>query len=172
MKKHSFIFIALATLTSVLLTSCGGASSRESVQADFVRFTSQLSDHSYVDWEEFDKISTEQYTADWEESIQQILDSTEFPIEKATALWATLRNAKALVHKESLALRSFLTEDAMGAIDSLETGFDKVFLKIISQEYYMRVFPDCFDEVIPPLLDKMVKKLAEDYTMSSTMAQP
>ena len=74
----------------------------------------------------------------------------------AAEYWLRLMNVKALLHKESLPFRSFKDTRVNEAVDSLEQGFDKVFTRMISQEYYMRVFPDCFDEVIPPLVDRLV----------------
>lgn len=42
-------------------------------------------------------------------------------------------------------------------LDRLEAAFDTVFLRCISEPYYMRLLPDIYDEVIPERLDALAE---------------
>jgi hypothetical protein len=46
-------------------------------------------------------------------------------------------------------------------LDRLEEGFDKAFIDMVSQDYYMRVFDDVFDETVPARIDSLVEILSK-----------
>jgi hypothetical protein len=37
--------------------------------------------------------------------------------------------------------------------------FDTVFVRCVSQEYYMRLIPEMYNEVMKPALDELAEKL-------------
>jgi hypothetical protein len=50
----------------------------------------------------------------------------------------------------------------MKELDAIEQAFDDAFIEMVSQEYYMRVFSDVFDEVFSKRVDDMTRALARE----------
>ena len=40
-----------------------------------------------------------------------------------------------------------------------ESALDSVFVHIVNQEYYMRLFVDCYEEIMPQEIDKCFEEL-------------
>jgi hypothetical protein len=58
-------------------------------------------------------------------------------------------------------VRSVSNRRVRRELDRLEEGFDKVFIDMVSQDYYMRVFEDVFDETVPARIDSLVEILSK-----------
>ena len=144
---HILVVVALA------LTSCNNEAKRE-----FVVSISDYSDYSTVDWSE----QSEQYyppnTADWSEGIgAQIIKG--FPMETASEYWHILQNARTDFHQKSLPVRVGATASTTALLDKTEAMFDTVFVRCVSQEYYMRLFPEMYNEVMKPAITELTQKL-------------
>ena len=87
----------------------------------------------------------------------------DFPIEISTEIWHLLQNARKDFHQKSLPLRVQASNDIIKALDRTEVMFDTVFIKCVSQEYYMRLFPEMYNEVMKPALDELVEKINDDW---------
>lgn len=62
---------------------------------------------------------------------------------------------KAYVHEKGLALRAVASQETVDALNRFEASFDTLFHRCVSQEYYMRLFQDCFNETIPDALEAL-----------------
>ena len=47
-------------------------------------------------------------------------------------------------------------------LDAIEQALDEAFIEMVTQEYYLRVFQDVFDEVLSAKVDDLVTELARD----------
>ena len=77
----------------------------------------------------------------------------------ACGYWHILQNARTDFHQKSLPLRAELSEEAILALDKAESMFDTIFVQCVSQEYYMRLFPEMYNEVMKPAIDELIKEL-------------
>jgi hypothetical protein len=113
--------------------------------------------YATVDWSELDEMYRPN-CADWSEEIEARF-CEGFPREIAASYWHLLQNARTDFHRKSLPLRVGASADAVERIVETEALFDTVFVRCISQEYYMRLLPDIYNEVMPHALDALVKEL-------------
>lgn len=80
-------------------------------------------------------------------------------IEISTEIWHFLQNARTDFHQKSLPLRAKASKNIVVALDNTEAMFDIVFVRCVSQEYYMRLFPEMYNETMKPAIDKLVNEL-------------
>lgn len=148
MKK--LICIAIAILA---LAGCSA-----DVRTEFIKSVSSYSDYSTVDWSELSDKYYRPNTADWPAEVDSLIVE-EFPMEIACGYWHILRNARTDFHQKSLPLRAKASKNIVVALDNTEAMFDTVFVRCVSQEYYMRLFPEMYNETMKPAIDELVKKL-------------
>jgi hypothetical protein len=118
---------------------------------------SQFYDCSLVDWDSFTNLSINQYTSDWGEEINSRIHSSWRGHDAASIYWNRLQSAKIYLHSLSLSLRSICNQRTAKELDAFERSFDEAFVTMVSQEYYLRVFQDVFDETVPVRLDKIAR---------------
>ncbi len=126
--------------------------------AEFVRDISCYSDYSTVEWRELRDKYYRPSTADWSPEIDSLI-CDGFPMELACEYWHLLQNARTDFHQKSLSLIAKTSKDVVKALNNTETMFDTVFVRCVSQEYYMRLFPEMYNETMKPAIDELVKKL-------------
>ena len=149
--KNCFLFLTL--LLMGVLTGCQRAK-----QTDIFQYYN----YSTVDWERLDMLYYRPYSADWNEQIGQRIRS-DFPPEIAAQYWHSLQNAKTDFHQRSLPLRA--ASSVVGeALDRTEAMFDTVFVRCVEQEYYMRLFVDVYNEVMPAAIDDLCRSMAAENT--------
>ena len=143
----------LPILSIVLFFGC-----RRDPAAEFVNNISCYYDFSTVDWA---KLSDKYYrpnTADWDLNMQEsFVDG--FPLEIASGYWHLLQNARTDFHQKSLSLRLGTPKNVIEALDRTEAMFDTVFVRCVSQEYYMRLFPEMYNEVMPSAIDELINSI-------------
>ena len=100
-------------------------------------------------------------TADWLAEVDSLIVE-EFPMEIACEYWHLLQNARTDFHQKSLPLRAKASKNIVVALDNTEAMFDTVFVRCVSQEYYMRLFPEMYNETMKSALDELVEKLNDD----------
>ena len=54
------------------------------------------------------------------------------------------------------------SENVITVINRTETMFDIVFVRCVSQEYYMRLLPEIYNETMNPAIDELVCELANN----------
>lgn len=138
-----------------MLPSCR----QSTTTTEFVESISCYSDYSTVAWSELSDKYYRPNTADWDSTTERRIIQ-EFPREIATELWHQLQNARTDFHQKSLPLRSEAAEDIIEALDRTEAMFDTVFVRCVSQEYYMRLFPEMYNETMKPAIDELIRELA------------
>ena len=129
--------------------------------ADFVRDISCYSDYSTVKWRELRDKYYRPNTADWPAEVDSMIYE-DFPMEIACEYWHLLQNARTDFHQKSLSLRVEASKEMADALDKTEAMFETVFVRCVSQEYYMRLFPEMYNETMKPTLDELVEKLNDD----------
>lgn len=145
----------------LLTVSCSPTQRDCRTTASFMKQVSQFSNYVYVDWESV----TERHV--WNDMVDWYLDTTEiapgFPQDIAQQMWSDCRNVKAWVHHASIPVRSIHGLKVNLAIDAFENGFDTVYARFVSQDYYMRLRQDVYDSTIPVLLDSIVSALSQEH---------
>ena len=151
MKKMMYVAIAI-----LVLTGCYA-----DVKTEFIKSVSNYSDYSTVVWKDLGDIYYRPNRADWPAEVDSIIIKG-FPMEIACEYWCLLQNARTDFHQKSLSLRAKASKNIVVALDNTEAMFDTVFVRCVSQEYYMRLFPEMYNETMKPALDELVEKLNND----------
>ena len=146
----------LKILSVILLIGCS-----DNHRTAFVKGIDCYSDFSTVDWDSLRDKYYRPNTADWSPEVDSLIIK-EFPMEIACDYWHLLQNARTDFHQKSLPLRATASKNIVIAIDNTEAMFDTVFVRCVSQEYYMRLFPEMYNETMKPALDELVEKLNDD----------
>ena len=149
MIKKVLIFILL-----MVLTSC----SHRDVSIEFVKEISCYSDYSTVAWSNLSEKYYRPNAGDWDSEMNKRIIK-DFPMEIACEYWHLLQNARTDFHQKSLPIRVEASKEMVDALDKTEAMFDTVFVRCVSQEYYMRLFPEMYNETMKPAIDELVKKL-------------
>lgn len=146
MRRPIYILITLFTLTGCVADS----------RTNFVKSISCYSDYSTVDWCKLGDKYYRPNTADWPAEVDSLIIE-EFPMEIACGYWHILQNARTDFHLKSLPLRTKASKNEIEALDKVEMMFDTVFVRCVSQEYYMRLLPEMYNEVMKPAIDELIK---------------
>ena len=152
MRRYLLILFA-----SMLITSC-----KQDTTTEFIKEIRCYSDYSTVAWSDLSEKYYRPNAEDWDSKINKRIIK-DFPIEISTKIWHLLQNARTDFHQKSLPLRAKASKNIVVALDNTEAMFDTVFVRCVSQEYYMRLFPEMYNEVMKPALDELVEKLNDDW---------
>ena len=152
MRRYLLILFA-----SVLLTSC-----KQDITTEFIKDIRCYSDYSTAAWSDLSEKYYRPNAGDWDSEMNKRIVK-DFPIEISTEIWHLLQNARNDFHQKSLPLRAQASYDIIKALDRTEVMFDTVFVRCVSQEYYMRLFPEIYNEVMKPALDELVEKINDDW---------
>lgn len=142
--KSTILMIALVSLG---LTGCAKQDSISVAHNELGKFYNW----STVDWAGIDSMYYRPYNCDWPDDIRV---SYEFSLEDATRYWHRLQNAKTYLHQQTLPLRIGASDEFIEQLNRTESALDSVFVRMVSQEYYMRVFVDCYEEIMPQEVTK------------------
>ena len=142
------------TISILALAGCSA-----DVKTEFIRSVSGYSNYSTVDWEDLGDKYYRPNTADWPAEVDSLIIE-EFPMEIACEYWHLVQNARNDFHQKSLSLRVKASKNEIDALDKVEAMFDTVFVRCVSQEYYMRLFPEMYNETMRPAIDNLIKDLA------------
>lgn len=152
MRRYLLILFA-----SVLVTSC-----KQDVTTEFIKDIRCYSDYSTAAWSDLSEKYYRPNAGDRDSEMNKRIIK-DFPIEISTEIWHLLQNARNDFHQKSLPLRAKASKNIVIAIDNTEAMFDTVFVRCVSQEYYMRLFPEMYNEVMKPALDELVEKINDDW---------
>lgn len=148
MRRYLLILFA-----SMLITSC-----KQDTTTEFVEEIRYYSDYSTVAWSDLSEKYYRPNAGDWDpEMNKQIIK--DLPTEISIEIWHLLQNTRTDFHQKSLPLRAKASKNIVVAIDNTEAMFDTVFVRCVSQEYYMRLFPEIYNETMKPAIDKNNKLL-------------
>lgn len=164
MKRIFFLILFISTL---LADSCCNRTSisrtdelRDSLLVEYMSYAGLFYDSSFLDWDSFTDLAINQNKADWGPEVENLIHPTWCGHEAASIYWDRLQSAKICLHCKSLPLRAIATDLMLKEMDALEEAFDEAFLTMVTQEYYLRVFQDVFDETFAPKVDGMTVTLA------------
>ena len=145
-----YLLILFATM---LVTSC-----KQDHTTKFVSEISRYSDYSTVTWPDLSEKYYRPNAGDWDsETNDRIIK--DFPIGIATVFWHLLQNARTDFHQKSLPLRIKAPENVINALDRAVAMFDTVFIRCVSQEYYMRLFPEMYNETMKPAINELIENI-------------
>lgn len=150
---------------------CGCQSTTETVYGRFLRQTAPLHSYATVEWP---KLCKKYWFPDmnyWEEQIEAKLNDSLFPREMAVSYLVAMNSARELVHRQGMPLRATATIEVIEQLDLLEAAFDTVFMRCISEPYYMRLLPDIYDEVIPGRLDTLYETMRRNSPTDNNNAK-
>lgn len=159
------IVLVIAAAAMLLMPGCRFESHRritsspvkDSLLVEYMRYASQFSDCSFVDWEGFSRMRIMQNVADWDESLNGRIHPSWKQESLDAGAWALLHNAKADLHRRSIPVRAVSSCALCRRMDALEKSFDEAFETMVTQEYYLRCFEDVFDETVPPMVEGLYK---------------
>ena len=143
----------LILFAGVLVTSC-----KQDTTTEFVKEISCYSNYSTVAWPDLSEKYYRPNAGDWDSEMNKRIIKN-FPTEISAEIWHLLQNARTDFHQKSLSLRVEASKEMADALDNTEAMFDTVFVRCVSQEYYMRLFPEVYNETMKPAIDELVKKL-------------
>ena len=149
MRRYLLILFA-----SVLVTGC-----KQDATTEFVKEIRCYSDYSTVAWSDLSERYYRPNMGDWGPEMNKRIIK-DFPIEISAEIWHLLQNARTDFHQKSLPLRAKASKNIVVALDNTEAMFDTVFVRCVSQEYYMRLFPEMYNETMKPAIDELVIELA------------
>ena len=152
--KH--FYLLLLALTVMASQSCKPTAKQTAYTVDCTdALAAMASFYSYstLDWCEIDERYYRPYNCDWPKEIGAHIIH-EFPFEMVGPYWNRLQNAKTYFHQQTLPLRAVAPIEAIQQLDRTEAMFDSLFVHTVSQEYYMRLYVDCYEELIPAEIDK------------------
>ena len=146
----------LILLAVTFISSC-----KQDTATEFVKEIRCYSDYSTVDWSDLSEKYYRSNAGDWDSEMNKLIIE-DFPVGVSVEIWHLLQNARTDFHQKSLLLRAKASKNIVVALDNTEAMFDTVFVRCVSQEYYMRLFPEMYNETMKPALDELVKKLNND----------
>ncbi|MDD2498516.1 MAG: hypothetical protein PHY90_10385 [Desulfitobacteriaceae bacterium] len=125
----------------------------------------KYSDYNLVDWEKVRGLYTTPYHCDWKNNPylkDKLIDSYVAQNETMCPVYEELQNAKKDFRMITTEARVIGSEEVLIALKDVEDGFDEVFLKMASEPYYMRIFYDKYDEVMPERFAKLESSIRND----------
>lgn len=143
----------LILLAVTCITSC-----KQDTATEFVKEIRCYSDYSTVDWCDLSEKYYRSNAGDWDSEMNKLIIE-DFPVGVSAGIWHLLQNARTDFHQKSLPLRAKASKNIVVALNNTEAMFDTVFVRCVSQEYYMRLFPEMYNETMKPALDELVNKL-------------
>lgn len=145
----------LAAIASLFLQPDG-------TEVEFVRSISDYANYSTVEWQDLRNKYYRPNTADWNKDVEAKFHEN-FPRELAAEWWHLLQNARTDFHHRSLPVRATASAKLIGVIEHTEALFDTLFVRCIEQEYYMRLLPEMYNEVMSPAIDKLTEVINQEY---------
>ena len=154
--------IAFSLFALWMLSACTKQDSVDLAQQELKQFYSC----STIDWALLDTLYYRSYSCDWPDEIGAQIHP-DFPHEYAARYWHRLQNAKTYLHQQTLPLRSGTSREFIAQLNHTESALDSVFVRIVSQEYYMRIFVDCYEEIMPQEIDQCFEQLTAPNRLRS-----
>lgn len=141
--KSTILMIVLAWI-AVFSTGCSKQDSISVAHNELARFYN----YSTVDWNLIDTLYYRPYNCDWPDRMEKIFDP-EFPFELIPMYWHLTQNAKTYLHQKTLPLRIGASPEFIDQLNRTEAALDTLFVRMVSQPYYMRLDVDCYEKIMP-----------------------
>ncbi len=148
-RTKSTILMIVFAWVAVFSTGCSRQDSISVAHDELARFYN----YSTVDWCLIDSLYYRPYNCDWPEGMEKIFDP-EFPFELIPMYWHLTQNAKTYLHQKTLPLRIGASPEFIDQLNRTEAALDTLFVRMVSQPYYMRLDVDCYEEIMPQEITK------------------
>ena len=146
--KSTILMLALAWV-AVFSTGCSRQDSISVAHDELARFYN----YSTVDWDLIDTLYYRPYNCDWPDGMEKIFDPA-LPFELIPMYWHLTQNAKTYLHQKTLPLRIGASPEFVDQLNRTEAALDTLFVRMVSQPYYMRLDVDCYQEIMPQEVTK------------------
>ena len=146
--KSTILMLALAWV-AVFSTGCSRQDSISLAHDELARFYN----YSTVDWDLIDTLYYRPYNCDWPDGMEKIFDP-EFPFELIPMYLHLTHNSKTYLHQKTLPLRIGASPEFTDQLNRTEAALDTLFVRMVSQPYYMRLDVDCYQEIMPQEVTK------------------
>ena len=113
---------------------------------------------STVDWSLIDTMYYRPYNCDWPDEMSKLFNP-DFPFEFIPMYWHMLQNAKTYLHQQTLPLRIGASDEAIEQLNRTESMLDSVFVRMVTDVYYLRCFVDNYEEIMPQEITKCFETL-------------
>lgn len=154
MNKFKVILLFSAAIGICSCKSNENTFSRDTLISTSMDALVSFYDYSAVNWQFIDTLYYRPYNADWPEDIaNQILP--DFPADLAMQYWHQIQNAKTFFHQATLALIPITDSITHAHFAQTEAALDSVFVNVVSQDFYNRLFVDCYQEIMPNQIDSL-----------------
>jgi hypothetical protein len=123
------------------------------------------SNYSTVNWKEVDDLYYRPYNCDWGDEYGKYIDTSNTEKNQTPAycqVWHNLQNAKEDFKKKTTEARIIGSPNVVNAIESVESGFDTVFLEIVKDGWYLRAFTDHYNEIMPLKFTELEEAFREE----------
>ena len=128
---------------------------------EIMRHIAEYGNYSTMKWEVLREAYYRPASSDWSENMEAAMNP-DFPPEIASEYWHLLQNAKTAFHEQTLPLRTLMERTGWDALNRFEAQFDSVFIRCVEQPYYLRLFPETYNEVMRPAITDLFQQLATD----------
>jgi len=139
----------LITITALLFIGCVKQDSVSVAHNELIRFYN----FSTVDWDHIDSLYYRPYNCDWPDEYGALFDP-EFPFELIPMYWHMLQNARTYLHQKTLPMRIGASEEFINQLNYTESCLDSVFIRMVTQAFYMRNDVDSYQEIMPQEVTK------------------
>ena len=82
-----------------------------------------------------------------------------FGVGDAESQVIALQKTKTHFHQQTLPLRCGTDDTVEEALNQLEAQLDTILVRCVEQEYYMRLLPEVYNEVMQPAIDKFCRAI-------------
>lgn len=148
------LFIAAIIGCTPRNTECNcGCGSDRCIVGRFIESVSMFDNVNHADKFQFPELTNDPLELDAES--RRCADSLGTDMGIVMSMLSSCNMMKAYVHEKGMALRTIAPQETVDALDRFEASFDTLFHKCVSQEYYLRLFHDCFNGTIPGALDSL-----------------
>ena len=160
-KKYGLWIVACVSLLTGGLLGYALALRHRTAHADALHSIARYGNYSSLDWNDIREAYYRPESGDWDAETAARMNP-DFPAEIAIEYWHLLQNAKTAFHEQTLPLRMHTGSTGWAALDRVEAQLDTVFVRCVGQPYYLRLFPETYDEVMRPAITDLFQQLAAD----------
>lgn len=150
MKKRMILIVCAA----LVLIGCAKQDSVSMAHNELGKFYNW----STVNWDLIDTLYYRPYNCDWPDGMEKIFNK-DFPFELIPMYWHMLQNAKTYLHQQTLPLRIGASDEAIEQLNRTESMLDSVFVRMVTDVYYLRNFVDSYEEIMPQEITRCFETL-------------
>jgi len=134
--------------------------SQLSILTELLKNTTYFSDYNqFVTYFEAGNLEVikGKHLCDYDTSLQDVADKNGFL--SPCVFWDQLQRGKYAFHLATIEARILEPNEVVEILNSIESGFDEIFIKAVNTEYNMWLVPNIYNEVMNPLFIQLENSL-------------